>query len=209
MYKKLLVASAILGVTACGSQNNEEDTSPTSSPAVITGTTKATFSNTETEISYLLGIIDNDADEDYFVALENITTSYGVFNLTTEGEWTYTLDKNNNAVISLTSGHTLTESITINSIDGTSQIIQLTITSDTEEITAPLVGSPGDNDSVPTVSCTETFDSISALTDAATYEITPGTTLCLEDGIYDDDFELEFGGTGTETLPSVLFSTVV
>jgi len=201
MYKKLLVASAVLGLTACGSEDNSEDVSPKTTPAVITGTTEATLSNIDTDVSYFLNITDNDADESAFIVMDNKATTYGIFSLTSEGKWTYSLDKTNSAVVNLTLGETLTESITVNSIDGTPQTILLTITMDAEDVTTPLIGSPGDNDTVPAVSCTDTFDSISDLTDAASYNIAAGTTLCLQDGIYNDDFELSFGGNGTEASP--------
>ena len=59
----------------------------------------------------------------------------------------------------------------------------------------------GDNDSVPTVTCTNTYNTVSALTSAATFDLAAGTTLCLADGEYENDFDLAFGVIGTEQLP--------
>lgn len=54
--------------------------------------------------------------------------------------------------------------------------------------------------SVPDVSCTQTFDSISDLEDAVSETMQAGTTLCLADGEY-SGLSLQFGGQGTQNAP--------
>ena len=56
------------------------------------------------------------------------------------------------------------------------------------------------NDSVPGISCDTIYTDADALANNATRTMTPGTTLCLADGTY-GDFDLDFGGAGTSTLP--------
>ena len=57
------------------------------------------------------------------------------------------------------------------------------------------------DDTVPEVNCDAVYNSTSALEDAATRNLAPGTTLCLADGTYSSGLELDFGGAGTETSP--------
>lgn len=53
---------------------------------------------------------------------------------------------------------------------------------------------------MPEVNCTQVVNSTSALEDAASSNMAPGTTLCLADGEY-TDLELSFGGQGTAEQP--------
>ncbi|TWA98454.1 VCBS domain-containing protein [Bradyrhizobium stylosanthis] len=72
--------------------------------------------------------VDNLADT--FVEVNAPTASaqaYGSFTVTTAGVWTYTLDNTNAAVQALNSGDTLTDSFTVTTIDGTPQIVTITI----------------------------------------------------------------------------------
>ncbi|MEH2522052.1 VCBS repeat-containing protein [Bradyrhizobium sp. AZCC 1610] len=52
---------------------------------------------------------------------------YGTFTMTTDGVWTYKLDDNNCAVQALDAGDTLTDSFTVTTIDGTEQVITITV----------------------------------------------------------------------------------
>ncbi|MCX2800209.1 polysaccharide lyase 6 family protein [Microbulbifer thermotolerans] len=61
-------------------------------------------------------------------------------------------------------------------------------------------GSLGDNDTVPAIHCTETVASIGALEDAVSYDMAPGTTVCLAAGEY-RNLELQFGGVGSPEAP--------
>ncbi|WP_293862913.1 S-layer family protein, partial [uncultured Alsobacter sp.] len=55
------------------------------------------------------------------------TTLYGSFSVTAGGLWTYTLDNANGAVQALNTGATLTDSFTVTTGDGTSQVITVRI----------------------------------------------------------------------------------
>ncbi|WP_284275002.1 VCBS domain-containing protein [Bradyrhizobium iriomotense] len=52
---------------------------------------------------------------------------YGAFTMTAAGVWTYTLDNNNCAVKALNVGDTLTDTFTVTTIDGTPQVVTITI----------------------------------------------------------------------------------
>src|SRR4029434_7237839 len=53
---------------------------------------------------------------------------YGTFTMTTDGVWTYTLDNSNTAVQALNVGDTLTDTFTVTTVDGTPQVVTITIT---------------------------------------------------------------------------------
>jgi len=53
--------------------------------------------------------------------------SYGSFTMTADGHWTYTLDDSNSAVQALNVGQTLGDSFTVTTIDGTAQLVTITI----------------------------------------------------------------------------------
>ncbi|USD62144.1 polysaccharide lyase 6 family protein [Vibrio sp. SCSIO 43140] len=53
---------------------------------------------------------------------------------------------------------------------------------------------------VPSVQCSEVFDSTSALENAVSQDMTAGTTLCLADGEY-SDLEITYGGAGSLESP--------
>ncbi len=53
---------------------------------------------------------------------------YGTFTMTAAGVWTYTLDNANSAVQALNVGGTLTDTFTVTTVDGTAQVVSITIT---------------------------------------------------------------------------------
>ncbi|SFN90050.1 VCBS repeat-containing protein [Bradyrhizobium sp. Rc3b] len=68
---------------------------------------------------------------------------YGTFTMTAAGVWTYTLDNANGAVQALNSGETLTDSFAVTTLDGTAQVVTVTIhgTNDAAVITGMTTGS--------------------------------------------------------------------
>ena len=75
-----------------------------------------------------LNFTDVDDPNDAWEAVSFPTAStYGTFTLTAAGLWTYTLDDNNAAVQALNAGDTLTDTFTVATIDGTSQVVTITI----------------------------------------------------------------------------------
>jgi len=103
-------------------------------PALISGVDSGTITEDATTsssgntlyISGVLSITDNDIDENIFFA-ESKNTNFGSFILYRSGFWVYSANNNLAAIQNLESGETLTDSIGINSIDGTVHTITITI----------------------------------------------------------------------------------
>lgn len=162
----------------------------------------------DTATTGTLSITDLDTGEDVFVAQTSMATSYGTFSIATDGMWTYTLDTTNTTVLGLASeSDSVVDDITVSSADGSNATISITISGVTTATAGLTKGSIGDNDSVPTVNCTVTVSSTDELEDAVSYDMTPGETVCLASGTY-GDFELSFGGAGTEALPITVAAAV-
>ena len=85
------------------------------------GTPTATGTLTDTDV-------DNTANA--FTAVCPPTASdagYGTFTMTADGVWTYTLDNANCTVQALNVGDTLTDTFTVTTVDGTPQVVTVTI----------------------------------------------------------------------------------
>ena len=69
-------------------------------------------------------------------------SGFGSYTLTAAGVWTYTLDNNNPAVQALNVGQTLTDTFTVTTVDGTAQLVTITINgaNDAAVITGPVTG---------------------------------------------------------------------
>ena len=67
---------------------------------------------------------------------------YGTYALSATGVWIYTLDNSNAAVQALNVGGTLTDSFTVTTVDGTSQVVTITIhgTNDAAVISGDIIG---------------------------------------------------------------------
>lgn len=77
-------------------------------------------------------LTDTDVDNppNTFTAVSSPTRStggYGHFTMTAAGVWTYTLDDSNSTVQTLNAGDTLIDTFTVTSIDGTPQVVTITI----------------------------------------------------------------------------------
>ena len=104
--------------------------------AIISGTTTGTVieaggatPGTPT-VTGTLTDVDVDNPPNTFKAVSWPTASaggYGTFTMTAAGVWTYTLDNANCAVQALNDYDTLTDSFTVTTIDGTAQVVTITI----------------------------------------------------------------------------------
>jgi VCBS repeat-containing protein len=106
--------AAVISGTTSGSVIEAGSTAP--------GTPVATGTLTDTDV-------DNAANT--FTAISSPTPSdkgYGTFTMTAAGVWTYTLNNANPAVQALNAGDTLTDSFTVTTADGTTQVVTITIT---------------------------------------------------------------------------------
>ena len=84
-------------------------------------------------------ITDTDDGEDNFATQTGAasTNGYGTVDLDAAGNWTYTLDNANPTVQALSGGETLADSFTAVSADGTTQVVNITITGTND---APSIG---------------------------------------------------------------------
>jgi VCBS repeat-containing protein len=103
----------------------------------IAGTPTATGTLTDTDV-------DNPANT--FTAVTTATASdnhYGTFTMTAAGVWTYTLNNDNATVQALNVGGTLTDTFTVTTVDGTQQLITVTIngSNDAAIISGTVIGS--------------------------------------------------------------------
>ena len=72
---------------------------------------------------------DVDNAPNAFTAVTQARGGYGTFTMTETGAWTYTLDDANSAVQALNVGSVpLTDSFTVTTVDGTAQVVTITIT---------------------------------------------------------------------------------
>jgi len=195
--------STSIGITITGVNNSAAFSSGDGVDALeIDNTQSAAVSGT-------IVVIDPDTGEASISPQTNQQTSYGTFSIDANGAWTYVLDTNNNTIATLLDEtDSVTDDITIQSLDNTVATISVTITGTAQNNTVGLTkGSIGSNDQVPSVSCTSVVTSTSALESAASYNMTPGETLCLASGNY-SGLDLSFGGTGSSDLPITIAAEV-
>ena len=98
------------------------------------GTTTTTGTLTHTDV---------DNTNNLFTVITSGSSTYGTYAITTAGVWTYTLDNGNADVNALSSGGSLSDTFTVESEDGTDQVITITIngTNDAAVITGSFTSS--------------------------------------------------------------------
>ncbi|MEZ8119908.1 VCBS domain-containing protein, partial [Vibrio splendidus] len=97
---------------------------------IITGqSTGAVYEDSQTSVSGTLNADDKDYGQSGFWAQSHIasTHNFGDLSIDRNGHWTFHLDPTNTAVNALGEHDTLLETVTVNTIDGTSKEIQITI----------------------------------------------------------------------------------
>ena len=129
MNKNLITLIMLLSLAACSADDTETSETISNSPATFSGISTGEIINTSTDtISHTLVVDDIDDGESFFKAVTNLATDYGTFSLTTNGAWTYQLDVSNSDVLAQTSSSdSLTDTITIESVDGTRSTVSITI----------------------------------------------------------------------------------
>ena len=102
--------------------------SGTNDKAVISGVTTGTLKeDIITDYQGKLDVIDTDSGQSGFVEQPNTQGQYGVFTIDSDGFWHYTLNNQDSKVQGLNEGQQLTETFTVNTLDGTSREIQVNI----------------------------------------------------------------------------------
>jgi VCBS repeat-containing protein len=116
----------VVTITIVGT-NDAAIISGTITGTVVEATTSDAGSPTATGV---LSAFDADNSINTFTAVQSPSPSsqgYGNFTLTSDGLWTYTLNNNNAAVQALNVGDPLTDSFTIATVDGTTQVVTIKI----------------------------------------------------------------------------------
>ena len=103
------------------------------------------------EVSGKLNVTDNDEGESSFIA-EAITGNFGVLDIDTSGSWNYAADNQQQDIQNLAGNTTLTDLLTVNTVDGTEHDVEITIIGVTDS-GSPAIISGNDNGNV-----TEDFD---------------------------------------------------
>ncbi|MDP3527379.1 MAG: VCBS domain-containing protein, partial [Hoeflea sp.] len=93
-------------------------------------------------VSGNLDSTDVDNDDDTFQPQVNVAGLYGTFSVDAAGVWTYTLDNANPAVDALNIGGTLLDTFTVTTVDGTTQLVTITIQGNTDNV-APVANEDG------------------------------------------------------------------
>lgn len=81
----------------------------------------------QTTSSGKLTVVDPDAGEAFFVPGTNIAGNYGSFSVDANGNWTYVLDNSKPNVQSLKEDETRLDTFTVASIDGTTEVVTITV----------------------------------------------------------------------------------
>jgi VCBS repeat-containing protein len=169
----------------------------TNDAAVITGSSTAalTESNVAQSTGGNLDATDIDSSNAFAVQTNAVSSNgYGKFSIDASGTWTYTM---NNAHDEFVAGQQYTDSITVQTIDGTPQLITVTLTGTSDgPLPAPVpytgTGDPNDNDGATnTTSSSSNGDNVIVGTDADN----------ILTGIDDKDgADKIYGGGGNDTI---------
>jgi VCBS repeat-containing protein len=96
--------------------------------AIIEGMLSGTVQHTATEpLTGSVTVIDPNFGEDEILAQSDVPLDYGTFSISAQGNWSYTVDVNNETVANLAVGNSVSDTVTITSIDGTTADIVIRI----------------------------------------------------------------------------------
>ncbi|MCL1068213.1 VCBS domain-containing protein [Shewanella olleyana] len=103
--------------------------------AIIEGELGGTVQHTAINpLTGSLTIIDPNFEEDAFVAQTDVALDYGTFSISADGSWSYTVNTANDTLANLELGNSVSDSITIASIDGTTAEINIRVASLTQVV---------------------------------------------------------------------------
>lgn len=153
MKLKLLTASVLAAtLVGCGGDGEDvfdvPDTSSGSSssapaentPAMFVSLTATITNTTETDLTGQVSVSDPDPGEDSIQPLTNESTMYGTFSISADGSWVYSLDTSDTTVASLSGeGDSIVDVIEIQSVDGTTANLEITITGEDVVVTTSKV----------------------------------------------------------------------
>ncbi|WP_441004580.1 VCBS domain-containing protein, partial [Pseudocolwellia agarivorans] len=103
--------------------------------AIIEGEFDGVVRNTAEEaFTGSLTIIDPNFSEDSFIEQTDVVLTYGSFSIDADGTWSYTVNTENETVASLEVGDSVSDSITIASVDGTTAEITIRVAALTQVV---------------------------------------------------------------------------
>ena len=163
-------------------------TQPPNNAAVITGDTAGSVVEAGGVANGIPGVpvvsgdleasdVDGPADSWNAVGPTPSASGYGTFVMTAAGVWTFTLNNGNAAVDALAAGATLHDTFTVTTIDGTSQLVSITITgtNDTPRVTGAVDSAVVTEDPLSVMTATGTIDFGDVdLADTHVTSVTPG-----------------------------------
>jgi len=205
----VLIVSSIDGtihtvkITIIGIADNNPGAGGTpNTPATISGSSTGSViedfdpnNNNLLEVSGKLNISDPDAGEASFIAT-TFNGNYGGLSIDAAGNWAYAANNNQAVIQNLNSGEILTDSLTISSVDGTTQTVTLTIIGVNE--------TPTSNITLSWVAPTTREDNNGlSLADIAGYKIYYGTT----QGIYTSSAAVNDGSATGYTVNNLVSAT--
>jgi VCBS repeat-containing protein len=120
-----------------GTSTASLDITPVNDAAVITGATSGSVTEdaVPNTVTGDLNSTDVDGTADSWTVVSSPTASasgYGTYTIDATGHWTYALDNSNTTVNALNNGATLSDSFTVTTADGTSQVVSVTINGHTD-----------------------------------------------------------------------------
>ena len=138
--------SQLVTVTINGTNDAAVITGETTGAVVEAGGVNNAIPGTPTDSGNLNATdVDDPADSWEVVGSPTASTNgYGTFTITAAGVWTYTLDNSHPAVQALPAGGPLADSFTVATIDGTSQVVSITITGSNDAPVAVADSNGGD-----------------------------------------------------------------
>jgi VCBS repeat-containing protein len=163
-------------------------------PAVITGDTSGLTNEDQTRnpgpegiekglpATGILYSLDVDGIDDLFEAVTVGTSAlgFGTYQVTSSGEWTYTLDNTNPEVQRLTAGDAPVDHFTVHAADGTAQIVSVTVIGQNDVPVVLVPGTQGTNEDTALVFGSATGNPITvADEDSAVLHVTVGAPLAV------------------------------
>jgi len=112
--------TATVSITVTGDGQN--------TPAIVAGDDSGiVVEDTTLNVSGVLTVTDPDPGEAVFIAASGLAGAFGTLDIDANGNWTYMLDNDLAAVQALNDGESLTDTITVQTADGTTHEIDIAI----------------------------------------------------------------------------------
>ncbi|MCP3857691.1 MAG: tandem-95 repeat protein, partial [Actinomycetia bacterium] len=167
-------------------------------PATISGEGGTVIEDRSDSLSGSLSITDINPGESSFIS-ETQSGIYGTFSIDTEGSWSYSLANEQSNVQQLGNNENVTETFTINSIDGTSHHLTL-IVQGTNDVPTLEVATTATVDEDGSTSINFKASDVDGTIDSTTTEATNGTATVNDDGTITYAPKENFHGEDTVTV---------